>query len=265
MVSSDQRKRLCFVATSPLTVQVFLHPHLAALSANYDVTVMTNLDGYSVARFGLSAVDFGHIGFVRTLSPLSDILVIARLYRIFYRGSFDAVVTVTPKAGLTATLASFLARVPTRIHWFTGQVWATQKFPMRTLLKLADRVIARATTAGLVDGLSQLNFLIDQGVGDKEKLGVLLNGSICGVDGQRFRPDEKKRAQVRAQLGIPEKSPVFLFLGRLTRDKGVLDLAASFASMESASRPQIIFVGPDEGRLALTHKKPPRSPIRCLR
>ena len=48
--------------------------------------------------------------------------------------------------------------------------------------------------------------------------------SITGVNENRFRPSSTERERLRSLHGIPDASVVFLFLGRLNRDKGVLDL-----------------------------------------
>ena len=77
-------------------------------------------------------------------------------------------------------------------------------------------------------------------------------GSICGVDTFRFRPDALARSQVRAELGIPDRDIVCIFLGRLATDKGVLDLAKAFA-LSAATRSDLwlLFAGPDEDQLEL--------------
>jgi lipopolysaccharide/colanic/teichoic acid biosynthesis glycosyltransferase len=73
---------------------------------------------------------------------------------------------------------------------------------------------------------------------------------VSGVNGARFRPDAVRRQRVRDRAGIAETDLVLLFVGRLTRDKGVLDLARAFAIL-AAERPDVhlILVGPDEQRL----------------
>ena len=253
MTESTQRgKRLCVVVSSPMTLQVFLSPHLASLVREYEVTVVANFSQDSGEQFGLPGVRFKHLNLVRKVYPLLDVISVVRLWSFFRRGDFDAVISVTPKAGLVAALAGFMARVPTRIHWFTGQVWATKRFPARGILKAADRLIVRLITAGLVDGPSQLHYLRDQGIDEGRKLEVLLHGSISGVNSDRFKPDEIARKSARNELGIPADSPLILYIGRINKDKGVLDLAHSLAEMRGDLNAESLFVGPDEERLSPT-------------
>jgi glycosyltransferase involved in cell wall biosynthesis len=184
----------------------------------------------------------------RKVSPLYDLTALARLFLLFRHERYAAVSSVTPKAGLLALVAATLAGVPLRIHVFTGQVWAAREGWRRRLLKLADRFMARLATHVLADSPSQRDFMVMERVAAAEKIRVLGNGSICGVDGERFRPDAGRRTVVRRAQGIPEDAPVFLFIGRLNRDKGVLDLTDAFAALGDASA-WLLVVGPDEARL----------------
>jgi len=110
-----------------------------------------------------------------------------------------------------------------------------------------DKVLARATTHVLVDSPSQRDFLVREGVVSEDKSRVIANGSICGVDVTRFRPDPEWKRRIRNLYGIPEDGVVFLFVGRLKVDKGVLDLAHAFSRLgESCARAWLLVVGPDE-------------------
>jgi glycosyltransferase involved in cell wall biosynthesis len=140
--------------------------------------------------------------------------------------------------------------VPLRLHSFTGQVWVTRAGLMRTLLKSADQLIARLATHILADSPSQREFLIAQGIVAASKSAVLAEGSICGVDIARFRPDAAARERVRRSLGIPAGAVMFLYLGRINRDKGMLDLARAFAEVGSRHPDaHLVLVGPEEGNL----------------
>jgi glycosyltransferase involved in cell wall biosynthesis len=159
--------------------------------------------------------------------------------------------TITPKAGLLAQVAAYLAGVPHRLHTFTGQVWVTQHGLAKALLKKIDRFYATCATHILVDSPSQRDFLIEQGVLPKSRGTVLGQGSISGVDIQRFAPNRQTRQEIRARLGMPEDALMFLYLGRLKHDKGVLDLARSFAAHAlNHLGSWLVVVGPDEEQLS---------------
>jgi len=244
-VTAAARQRICFVVSSPLTVRAFLARHIAVLSRQFEVSVAVNANPETLAAEAPQA-QFFNVPIVRTISPLRDALAAIHLLFFFRRQGFAVVHSITPKAGLLSMVAAWLARVPVRLHTFTGQVWVTRKGPMRALLRGMDRVIARIATGVLVDSRSQREFLIANQVATAAKATVLGGGSICGVD-ERFRPDAAARDRVRAALGLPRDAVLFLYLGRVSRDKGVIDLAKAFAALaKRQASAYLLVVGPDE-------------------
>jgi glycosyltransferase involved in cell wall biosynthesis len=234
-----------------MTVSAFLAGHIAAAQADdYEVSVVANAkdDGF-LRRQGLSVV-FYPVAIVRNISPWRDALALFSLIRLFHAERFEIVHSVSPKAGILAMLAARIAGVPNCVHTFTGQVWITLRGVKRWALKQADCLLARLTTRSLVDSPSQRDFLIEEGVLNAEKSEVIGKGSICGVDGGRFRPDIEIRRELRYKLGIPQSAPLLLFLGRLTLEKGMLDLANAFVRLtEKFPEVRILFVGPDESEM----------------
>jgi glycosyltransferase involved in cell wall biosynthesis len=227
-------------------MRVFLSSHIDALARQSDVSVALNAAPDKFQSNSLNARLF-NVPIERKISPLRDLQALTRLVFLFRQNRFDIVHSVTPKVGLLAMTAAWLARVPVRINTFTGQTWATRKGLVRTLLRAIDGLIARLATHVLVDSPSQREFLIANGVVAASKSAVLAEGSICGVDGGRFRPDLAVRDRVRSALGIPHDTVLFLFLGRLGREKGVLDLAAAFAVLaERHPEAYLLIAGPDE-------------------
>lgn len=183
----------------------------------------------------------------RKVSPWRDLLVLVQLTMLFRRERFDLVHSIMPKAGLLAMLAGRLAGVPNRMHTFTGQVWATKRGWKRSTLKMFDKLIVALASQVLIDSPSQRDFLVSEGVLKPGKGIVIGHGSICGVSAEQFHPDAQVNGEVRAELGIGAEQTVILFLGRLNRDKGMLDLAAAFAEIASR-RPDavLVLVGAEE-------------------
>ena len=242
-------KTICLVTTSPLIVNFFLLRFLASLGRVYRVSLAVNPDVDTALADGHGAEVIA-LPIRRKISPWSDLRTLARMIRLFRERQFDAIHSFSPKAGLLAMVAAWIARIPVRIHVFQGEVWLTRKGGMRLLLKFLDRLVARLATHVQVVSHSEREFLIREGIIGNAKSRVLGSGSLSGVDAARFRPDSEARAAVRAELVIAPEAMVFLFLGRLTRDKGVLDLAQAFASL-AAVRPAavLLLVGPDEERV----------------
>lgn len=243
-------KKVCFVATIEMTVKAFLMEHIRALGGIYDVCVIANTENADFLRpFGIN-VKVIPVVIERKISLWNDLKALFCLYRLFRQERFDVVHSIMPKSGLLSMAAGFLARVPNRIHTFTGQVWATQSGLKRSVLKFMDRLLVFFAVSIFVDSNSQRKFLISEGIVSEDKAFVLASGSIAGVDTQRFRPDPQARNDIRSSLGITDSDIVFLFLGRLTRDKGLLELAGAFLKLCTKYKNiHLMVVGPDEDNM----------------
>ena len=235
------------VVASPLTINLFLTSHVVALGELYDLTVITHTENKNF---------LGHLGVPVTVIPVHmernvsvwrDLLALIRLVVIFKIKKFDLIHTLSPKSGLLAMVAAWLARTPVRVHTFQGEVWVTRTGLWRSFLKFLDKVVAKCATHLLVVSRSEAVFLADQKITTLDRLKMLGHGSICGVDLERFKPDPIKRCNKRMSLGIATDDLILLYVGRLSKDKGLLLLAEAFGQLVRLY-PQLhlLLVGPDE-------------------
>ena len=230
----------------PGTANSFLRDHIQALSQRYDVYIAGNINSKEdISRLDVN--DYFQFDIQRSISLFKDAKAIWQLYRYFRRMKFDAVHSVTPKAGMTTAMAARLAGIKHRTHIFTGQVWATRKGIMRWLLKSIDKVTATLDNHILVDGESQRQYIIKNGVVSDKKSRVLGAGSISGVNTDRFQPSPETRERVRKELGFIDQQVVFTFMGRANMEKGIHELLEAFNSI-AATRPEafLLFFGSDE-------------------
>jgi len=243
-------RKICFVAAVEITIKAFMIDHIRAMRNMYDIEVIVNTEDVNFLKpFGLDVAVI-RVDIERKISLFRDLWALIYLFHVFRENKYDIVHSITPKAGLLSMLAGFFAGIPVRIHTFTGQVWTTRKGFARWSLKTADKLIAFCATQILVDSHSQRDFLIKEKVVSALKSHVIANGSICGVDTKRFSPNPEARMNLRKKLGVSESDVVFLFLGRLNWDKGLLDLAMAFSVVCGVhNNVRLVLVGPDEENL----------------
>jgi glycosyltransferase involved in cell wall biosynthesis len=242
------RKRICLIASVQYFVEVFWIDQIRKLAAQYDVTLLVKTaDPRFLSRYGID-INVINVPIERRIRLFRDSLAFLRIFSILRHGSYDLVHSTGPKAALLAPVAARMAGVPVRIHTFTGQVWAGRSGIMKWILKNADRLGAWAATHILVDSFSQRDFLLRERVVSATKSGVIAKGSFNGVNIDVFRPDASLRAQVRHSYGIVPEEVVFLYMARLTRDKGALVMAEAFARFCASNGPvaRLLVVGPDE-------------------
>jgi glycosyltransferase involved in cell wall biosynthesis len=236
------------------TIPFFLLHHLrsqidALVAAGHEVVLISSpIDGADMLE-RIASVRFAPIDIPRGVAPLRDLAALVSMYRLFRSFCPDVVHSTTPKAGLLCALAAFLARVRVRLHTFTGQPWLELSGPIRWAAMASDWLITRLNTHCYADSPSQREFLIAEGLCRAGDISVLASGSLAGVDLSRF--DSESLAgdalKCREKLAIPLTARVVLFIGRVTRDKGMLELADAFSRIKAVdSETYLVVVGPTE-------------------
>ena len=240
------KKKICFVVAVPITAQAFLKDHIRLLSEQYDIYLVGNINSDDDVK-GLTLAGWKKIDIERGISISKDLRSVWQARRYFKQMKFDAVHSVTPKAGLVTALAGKLAGIKHRTHIFTGQVWATSTGLMRWMLKSIDKVIAHCDNHIMVDGKSQRAFLEKEGVLEKGKALVFCQGSIAGVNSERFVPDANARKEEREKIGIKDGVLTYIFLGRLNHDKGIGELYEAYNRLAAVEKDVfLLLVGFDE-------------------
>ena len=172
---------------------------------------------------------------------------------------------MNPKAGLLGIVAAWFAGVKIRVHTFQGEFWVNKAGISRALFRLLDKLVGSLATNLLVVSASERNFLISEGLISPGKSTVLVNGSIGGVDLEIFKPNLATRTSIRANLSIGEEAVLFLYVGRLTWEKGLVELIEAFSLFPSDAQVFLLLVGPDEGGINAKYFKLMDSPNSRIR
>ncbi len=248
---ADRKLRVARVSTVPFFVLTQLSSQIRTLkSLGADITVVASDDELSAKISELQDVAFMPINISRSISPVSDLVSLFRLYRAFRNCHFDIIHSTTPKAGLLCAIAGFLSCTPVRIHTFTGQPWVTMTGIKRGILKCCDKIIGALNTHCYTDSQSQREFLVDQKIVTSNKLTVVGGGSLAGVDLARFNKSRyslENNVSLKQGLKIAEEARVILFVGRITQDKGIQELIDAFQIIGlNDDTLHLILVGPFE-------------------
>ncbi len=240
----NKRTKIAFAITVPSALRAFMADHIRFLAKEYDVTVYCNFSFDKCDTIFDKSVRLINIPFERKIRLWKDFKCWVMLFQSFRNESFDSIHSILPKSGLLSMTAGWAANIPVRIHMFTGQVWITKKGIFRSILKSIDKIISHCATDIYVDSLSQRDFLIQEQVISNGH--VLGDGSVNGVDTDRFKPNLSARCTIRKKLDIPDDAVVFGFLGRINRDKGILDLIQAASTLNIGNEIYFIIAGPDE-------------------
>lgn len=244
------KKKIVRITTVPLSLNVLCRGILSGLAKDYDVLAVSS-PGNELYEIGKrEGVRTAGVPMQRRIAPLSDILALVRLFCLLRREHPDMVHSMTPKAGLLAMVAAWLAGVPVRVHTFTGLVFPSARGLKRRLLMLSDSVTCRCATHIIPEGEGVKRDLQRFGI-TKKTMRVLGHGNVRGIDLEFYcRTDSVMSAarHVRLSLGISQSAFVFVFVGRLVHDKGIDELAPAFCRV-LAAHPEtyLLLVGDEEG------------------
>lgn len=243
-------KKLLRITTADISLDL-LKGQLHFLSDYYDVAAVASDTG-RLGQFGnREGVRTINIPMKREISLLSDIKSLYLLWKLFLKEKPYIVHANTPKGSLLAMVAGFFAGVPNRLYTVTGLRYQGATGTMRMLLKTMERLTCLFATKVIPEGIGVQSTLTNDRITSKQ-LRVIANGNINGINTDYFSPEAVKsgKEEIRSQLNLQPDDFVFIFIGRIVKDKGMEELAASMRHM-SKNYPycKLILVGRFESEL----------------
>ena len=214
---------IVIVSTSYVSIDTFLIDHLNELHKRNNkikIYIISNLKNINHKNNNFI---LKNINFSRKISIFKDIISIIQFFVLLKKINPILILSISPKAGLFTSINSIILGL-NNIHYITGQVWANKKGIKKWFLKNIDKFIFKYTNNCICDSYSQKNFLIENNVIKSNKVIVLGNGSIKGVDLSLFSPNKLDKFMIRKKLNIPKDAFVCLQISRLNKDKGIEDL-----------------------------------------
>ena len=239
-------------ATISMSLNVLLKGQLNFLNRYYDVTAISGSDDFLLELKQREGVEVFDIEMQRQIAPVEDLKSLWKLYKYFAKEKPLIVHSITPKAGLLTMMAAKMAGVPIRMHTFTGLIFPSRTGLIQKVLINMDKLLCYCATNIYPEGKGVKADLIQYKI-TKKPLKILANGNVNGIDKDYFDPElysSEDKIQLRNELGILENDFVFIFVGRLVRDKGINELIAAFLKLQSNSKKvKLLLVGPFENDL----------------
>lgn len=230
-----QNIRIARVSTIPFFVFTQLRSQLETLAmSGAKVTVVASDDDLTNTLQLIKNCTFKPVYIARQINFFADLLTVMKLWKLFRKERYHIIHSTTPKAGLLCAIAAKLAGTPVCIHTYTGQAWITMSGMKKRLVRFCDKIIASLNCYSYTDSNSQRTFLIENNIVKAEKLKVIGSGSLAGVNTQRFCQDnysELEKTQLKNSLKIDSNSKILLFVGRVTKEKGIFELIDAVEQM----------------------------------
>lgn len=195
----------------------------------------------------------------RNISPFTDIRSIFMIYKFIKKNNIDIVVGHTPKGGMIAMIAAFLAGVENKIYFRHGIIYETSTGLKRELLKSIDRLSGTIAKTVVCVSNSVKKISEDDQLNNPAKNIVLGLGTCNGIDTEyKFNPDLQDDLQVkkiRQNLKINEENFVIGYVGRLVKDKGINELLEAWLILKTKyNNIKLLLVGPIEERDSISER-----------
>ena len=240
------------ITTVPITLN-FIKRQVAYLKARGLTVSILSSPGEQLDAFAKSQqVQAYAVDMPRRITPLRDLRSIFQIWIILRRIRPKVVHSHTPKGGLLGTISAWLAGVPVRIYHMRGLPYMTAHGYRRLLLVLSEKVSCRLAHRVFCISPSLREVAIRDHLCAPEKIQVLANGSSGTDAAEIFNPslvEPHRRAKIREECAIPSGNRVIGFVGRLVRDKGIIELITAWGSLrEEHPDLHLLLVGPFESQ-----------------
>lgn len=232
----QMRIKLFRITTIPLSLSVLLRGQLQFINNFYFVVGVSSpakmLEQLTVDE-GIKTVA---VKFSRQISLGQDIKSLWHLIWITLNNKPSIIHTHTPKAGTLGMIAAWLCRVPVRMHTVAGLPLLEARGSKRALLNFVEKVTYACATKVYPNSFGLKEIIIQNNYCKPEKLKVIGNGSSNGINTAHFTRESIPHAELenkRIDFELKTDDFVFIFVGRLVKDKGINELVNAFVTINT--------------------------------
>ena len=224
------------ITTVPISLEKLLSGQLEYMSSHYNLIAVSS-EKENLEKLGKKInLPVFFVNLTRQITPIKDLLALVKMYFFFKKTKPFIVHSHTPKAGTIGMLAAKLAGVPNRLHTVAGLPLLEIGGKKRKLLDFVEKLTYSCATKVYPNSLGLKDIIIENKYCKANKLKVIGNGSSNGIDTSFFNPELysfENNQDLKAKLGIEQNDFVFIFVGRLVKDKGINELIAAFSKLQS--------------------------------
>lgn len=226
-------KKLIWVTTVAQSMALF-RGQLNFMSKYFDLTfVSSNSENPTelIDRGRIEGIHVHEIPMKREISLFKDVKSLLAFISYFLKVKPDAVHGNTPKGALLSMVAAKLTGVRTRIYMCHGLRYQGCAGAKKKILVFMERLTCACATHVLCVSDGVRNTLTHDGICSTRKSQVIGYGSCNGINMSLFDASAysvEKRIELRSRYGINEDEFLFVYMGRIVKDKGVNEMIDAF-------------------------------------
>ncbi|MDR2204756.1 MAG: glycosyltransferase family 4 protein [Flavobacteriaceae bacterium] len=243
--------KLVRITTVPISLKILLKGQLKFMSKYFEVTGIAS-PGKELEEVKMDEeIQVMPVNMSRKITPIKDLQSLWHIYRFLRKEKPQIVHTHTPKAGIIGMLAAKLAKIPHRLHTVAGLPLMETSGIKRKILDIVEKITYRCATKIYPNSKGLYDFILKNNYTDGRKLKIIASGSSNGIDTDFFSPEqisEKQKQNLKQKLNLKNSDFVFIFVGRLVKDKGINELISVFKNLDQKNA-KLLLVGNFEPRL----------------
>lgn len=224
------KNKLIRITTVPISLKILLKDQLRFMNQYFDVVGVSS-KGKELSDVekdeGIRTIE---LNMSREITPVKDFISLIKMIFLLLKEKPNIVHTHTPKAGIVGMMASWVTRVPHRLHTVAGLPVMEATGKKKTILLIVEKLTYFCATKVYPNSYGLQEYILENNLTDKKKLKVIGHGSSNGIDTLHFDGTVEvlnQLKQIKAKYNL-EKQFVFCFVGRIVKDKGINELLYSF-------------------------------------
>jgi glycosyltransferase involved in cell wall biosynthesis len=248
----NQNKKILHVVNISFVLPYFIGDQFEYFINNgYELhvacTPSTHLKNYSNKK----KFSFLEVKILREINIITDIIAIFKLVIYIRNNNIDIIIGHTPKGGLLAMISGFLSGKSKLIYFRHGLMYETSHGFKRFILKYIEKFTGLLANKVICVSPSVLDQSNKNLLSNRSKNIILGNGTCNGIDTlNKYNINNIDNIdKLRSQLGIEKDDLVLGYVGRMVKDKGIIELleAWNFLKFKYVNL-KLLLVGPFEER-----------------
>lgn len=197
----------------------------------HDVIFLSSFDDAAEKKVRSEGGEYIPVNFKREISLFSDFKSLYEVFKIIKKEKPDIINYSTPKAGLLFSLVSFFFSKTKFIFTLRGLRSDTLIGFKKRIVFLTEKISCSLSDKVIVISPSLLSHAVNLKLLKKNKAIVFGKGSSNGIDINKFKITSKlieEGNELKKKLKIPKEAIIFGYIGRLVKDKGIVELFDAF-------------------------------------
>lgn len=224
------KEKILRITTVPISLKILLKDQLRFMNQYFDIVGVSSkgqeLQDVKIDE-GIRTIE---LNMSREITPFKDLISLFKMIFLILKENPDIVHSHTPKAGIVGMTASWICRVPNRLHTVAGLPVMEAVGNKKKILLLVEKLTYACATKVYPNSYGLEDYILENKLTPKSKLKIIGYGSSNGIDTKYFSrtKDILDQSESIKKTYDLEDSFVFCFIGRVVKDKGIDELTFAF-------------------------------------